>query len=267
MSKIKRLYFDLETSKMLFWAWDTGKTYLGYHQIIEPKKIISFHWNWEGEDKVNNVHWGLNKQCDKKVVAEIIKQFNKADEIIAHNGDRFDMKIVYGRAMFHNIKLRPKYITRDTMKMVKSVAYLPSYSLKYCCTHFGLPLKLDSGGSATWDEVQFKKDQKALDHLLYYGDGDIVSLKSLFNYIKPFVVNKQHYHIDHVEVGDMKLAPTKFFCPECGTLMKWNKDYTTASGTPKHYMKCRSKECGTYSVISNRDYMNYIKYTAKKNIK
>lgn len=267
MSNIKRLYFDLETSKMTFWAWDTGKTYLRADQILQEKKIISFHWKWEGEKKVNHVHWGLKKQCDKKVVEEIVKQFNKADEIIAHNGDRFDIKIVYGRAMFHQIQLKPKYITRDTYKMVKNKAYLPSYSLKYCCQHFGLPLKLDSGGSATWDQVQFDKSQEALDHLLYYGDGDIISLEALFNHIRGYYVTKQHYHIDHVDVGDMKLAPTKFFCGECGTLTKWNKSYTTTAGTPKHYMKCRNNSCNTYSVISNRDYMNYIKYCSKNNIK
>lgn len=251
----RRLYFDLETSKMLFWAWDTGKTYLRADQIIQEKKIVSFHWKWEGEEEVHHVHWGLHEQCDKKVVQEIAKQFSRATEIVSHNGKRFDMKIVFGRAMFHKIDLLPKYIQRDTYQMVKSVAYLPSYSLKYCCKHFGLPLKLDSGGSATWDKVQFDKDQEALDHLLYYGDGDIISLEALFNHIKPFFFVQQHY------------GEEKYHCPECDLLGEHNKRYTTAAGTVQHYFRCKDKGCNTTWKVNNKVYQDWLQYKIRHGVK
>lgn len=256
----KRLFFDLELSKSIFWAWGTGKQYLGYHQLLEPQKIISFHWNWEGSDKINHVHWGLNKQCDKSVVKEIAKQFNKADEIIAHNGDKFDMKKLFGRAMFHKIELRPKYITRDTMKMVKSCASLPSYSLKFLCKHFDLPLKLDSGGSATWDEVQFKKSKEALDHLLYYGDGDIISLKALFYYIESYVPHKVNYAV--LRGGE------RYECPNCGKLPHYKSMYTTAAGTIQHWMQCSDrKECKTQFKINNKTYMDFLQWKITNGIK
>jgi len=252
----RRLIADFELSKSIFWAWSTGKQYLGYHQLLEPQKMISLHWKWEGEgEEVHHIHWGLKAQDDKRVVKKAIELFDLADEIVMHNGDKFDLKKLYGRAMFHQLPMRPKYITRDTMKMVKSVASLPSYSLKFLCQHFGLPLKLDSGGSATWDKVQFEKSQEALDHLLFYGDGDITSTEHLFNHIKTYCLNKQHY------------GEEKFFCPECNGLGKWNKSYTTASKTHLHYFKCRDKSCSTYWKINNKTYMDFLQYKMVNGIK
>jgi predicted PolB exonuclease-like 3'-5' exonuclease len=258
----KRLYFDLELSKALFWAWGTGKQFLSADQLIEPQKIISLHWSWEDEEEVHNMDWGLDKQCDKAIVKKIIKLFDQADEIVAHNGRKFDLKKVYGRAMFHNVKMASDYHHKmlDTMLMVKSVAYLPSYSLKFCCKHFNLPLKLSSGGSETWDLVQFHKDQKALDHLLHYGDGDIVSMKALFHYIRPYTKHKTHYAVLR---GD-----EKFNCPECGKLSHYKQMRTTAAGTIQHRMQCSDRKgCRTQFTINNKTYMDFLKFKMRYNIK
>ena len=59
---------DLETSMCVGWFWRTGKQFINANQIIEGTKIISAHWSWEGEEEVHHVHWGLKKQCDKKVL-------------------------------------------------------------------------------------------------------------------------------------------------------------------------------------------------------
>lgn len=253
----KRLFYDLETSMLVTWCWRTGKQYVGANQILEHNKIISAHWKWEGEDQVHHIDWGLKKQCDKKIVETLIKEFDKADEIVAHNGDRFDLKWVKSRAIYHELEMRSNYSTIDTLKLAKSNLNLPSYSLKELCKYYGLPQKIDAGGIETWQKIQFEKDQEALDHLLYYGDGDIISLEAVFQKLRPYVKLKSNYATLY--------GNENFFCPECSALPYWNKTYTTLAGTLKHYMKC--KRCNTTFNINNASYQKYFQYKVMNGIK
>ena len=261
--KHKRLHFDLETSQIIFKGWRTGKQYVGGHQILEPTKIISVHWKWEGDSEVQNMDWGLKKQCDKKLLEKFIPIMNQADEIVGHNGDRFDIKWVRTRAMFHGIPMNHTYNSIDTLKLAKKYLNAHSNSLKELCKYFGLELKKDPGGIGTWDAIQFDKSREALDHLLYYGDGDIVSLEALFNKLLPYVKPNLHY-------GVLR-GGSKWSCPHCGgDKIHKNQTYTTAAGTIQHYMRCSNKQCdgfqGTYK-INNKTYQDWLQYKMINNIK
>ena len=255
----KRLFYDIETSKTVFSGWRTGKQFVGAHQIMEHTKIICISWKWESEDKVHNLNWGLKQQCDKKLLEKFIPILESADQSVGHNSDGFDLKWIRSRAMFHDIPMSPYFNTIDTYKIVKSICKLPSYSLANCCNYFSLEAKRDSGGDATWNGVQFEKSQEALDTMLYYCDGDILSLQALYEKIRPYSKAKMHY----AALG----MDEKFFCPECTQLPKWNKTYTTASGTIQHYMKCRGNKCGTAFKINNKTYQDYLQYKMVNGIK
>jgi len=240
----------------LAWVWRTGKQYVGAHQIVEGTKIISAHWGWEGSDEVFNVDWGLKKQCDKKLLKVLIKEMEKADEIIYHNGDRFDLKWVRSRAMFHGLEMLPSYKSIDTYKIAKSYLNLPSYSLKEICKYYGLTSKLDSNGAQTWYDVQFNKSQEALDHLLYYGDGDITSLKEVFYKFNPYIKRSTHYSV--LSGGD------KWECPECtSNQVKVHGNFYTAMGTQQKRMKCKS--CGITYKISMKSFTDYLQWKIKDN--
>ena len=87
---------------------------------------MTVSWKWEGSKKVQHLDWGLKEQCDKKLVEKFIKVLDKADEIVAHNGDRFDIKWIRTRALYHGIEMRDTYTTIDTLKMCKKYLSLPS---------------------------------------------------------------------------------------------------------------------------------------------
>ena len=75
--KIKRLFFDIETSPMVVYSWRVGwKLTIPTDNIIEDWKIICISYKWEGEDKVHSLDWG-NKRCDKKLLKDFIKIANK----------------------------------------------------------------------------------------------------------------------------------------------------------------------------------------------
>lgn len=258
--KKRRLFYDIETSfcKGYFWRPGWNQT-IHPHQVTDHAKIISIHWSWEGESTVHNMDWGLNDQCDKDMLSRFIPILNSADEVITHNGKRFDTPWLRTRSMHHGLPFNHTYNEIDTYKLAKKYLNLPSYSLKECCNYFGLEAKLDPGGHQTWTNIIFHKDKKSLKHLLYYGDGDIKSLKALFYKLRPYVMPNLQYS---VLIGD-----GKFQCPECYELGAWNKKYVTAQGTIQHYMKCKDESCSTYWKISNKTYEDYIKYKMINGIK
>lgn len=258
--KRKRLFYDIETSfcKGHFWRPGWNQT-IHPHQITEYAKIISIHWKWEGHKRVHNLDWGLEEQCDKKLLEKFITELDKADEIVTHNGKSFDTPWIRTRCLYHNIPMRHTYNEIDTYKLCKKYLNLPSNSLAEVCKYYDLPHKLDAGGINTWIDVVYKKDKKALKHLLKYGDGDIISLEAVFKKLRPYIKPNVQYSVLY--------GSTKYHCPECSHLGCWNKTYTTAAGTVQHYMRCRDKDCRTFYKVNNKTYQDYLQYCMINHIK
>lgn len=257
--KKRVLFYDIETSFCKGHFWRPGYNQrIGAEQIIEYAKIISIHWKWSDSNKVYNIDWGLKKQCDKKLLEKFIPEMDKADLIITHNGKRFDTPWIRTRAMLHEIPMRPTYTEVDTYKLAKKYLNLPSYSLKEICKYYGLEAKKDAGGLQTWIDVVFNKDKKALDHLLYYGDGDITSLEAVYNKLSPYVMNTTNFSTLN--------GGSKFCCPSCTSSdIRINKTYTTAAGTKQHYMKCTT--CKQPFKINNKTYMDLLQWRMLNNIR
>ena len=253
-----RLFYDIETSFCKGHFWRPGyKQTITPDQITEYAKIISIHYKFENHDKVHHLHWGLKKQCDRDMIAKFVDIMNEATEIVTHNGKRFDTPWIRTRAIYHNIDMRHTYNEIDTYKLCKKYLNLPSNSLKEACRYFGLPAKRDPGGIETWKNIVFNKDKKALDNLLYYGDGDVLSLQSLYEKLRPYVKHNMNY-ATHDGLG-------KYLCPECGKEAQHKMKYTTAHGTVYHYMRCSDRKvCRTTFKINNKTYQDFLTYKINK---
>jgi len=256
----KILFYDIETSfcKGHFWRPGWNQT-IHPHQITEHAKIISIHWKWQGGE-VKHLHWGLKKQCDKKMLKKFIKELEKADLVCTHNGKKFDTPWLRTRAMYHDLDFPHLLKEVDTYKLAKKYLNLPSYSLKNVCDYYGLEAKKDAGGINTWVDVVYHKSQEALDHLLYYGDGDIYSLESLYNKLRPYIAPEFQFA---VKAGD-----EKFHCPNCGRLPHYKSIFVTAAGTVQHRLQCSDrKECRTQFKVNNATYQKYFQYKVMNGIK
>lgn len=247
---IKRLFFDIETAPMIAYTWRVGwKLNIGTDNIIKDWQIICISYKWEGEDKVHTLDWGKD-MCDKQLLTDFIKIANTADEMVAHNGDRFDIKKIRTRCIFHRIPMFPDYKTLDTLKKAKSGFNFNSNRLDYIAKFLGVGAKLEHEGFNMWVKCM-QGDKEALRAMVEYCEMDIVVLEDVFltmqNYIK---------HNTHAGVINNNL---KYSCPCCGsentTLVKNN---ITAMGTIKRLMEC--SDCGYNYEISNSSYINYLKF-------
>ena len=258
----RRLFYDIETSycEGHFWRPGWNQT-INPGQILKYGQIICISWKWEGDDEIHNLDWGLSKQCDKQLVKRFIKELDKADEIVAHNGDGFDIKWIRTRASFHGIPMRPFYRMIDTYKISKSLfgKAMPSHRLAEIAKYWGLTAKKDPGGMSTWVDIIVHKSREALDKMIWYCDGDITTLEEVYQKMRTYSPAKFHYA---VKAGD-----AKFHCPECARLGRWNKTYTTTAGTVTHFMKCRDTVCGQFYSVNNKTYMDYLQYKMVNHIK
>ena len=246
---IKRLFFDIETSPMIVYSWRVGYNIsLPYDNVIEDWKVICISYKWEHENKVKNLTWDSD-HCDKQMLIDFIKIANEADEIIAHNGDRFDIKKVRTRCIYHRIPMFPKYRTLDTLKKAKGSFTFPNNKLDTIAKYLGVGAKLKHDGFDMWVKC-VEGDKQALKDMVKYCDMDIIVLEDVYlamqNYIKPNT---------HAGVHNGNL---KHSCPTCGndedlTLLK---NDVTQKGTISRVIECES--CGHVYNISNSSYKNYL---------
>lgn len=249
-NSFKRLFFDIETSPNIVYSWRIGYNInLQPHDIIEERRIISIHYSWENEDKVHHLTWDKN-QCDKQMLIDFIKVMNQADEIIAHNGDRFDEKWIRTRCIYHRIPAMPKYKTLDTLKKAKYGFNFNSNKLDYIAKFLGVGAKVQHDGFDMWRKVM-DGDKEALKEMVTYGNGDVVVLKDVYYALQSYI--KQNSHVG-VFNGEMK-----FTCPICGSEdVELYKNEVTEKGTIQRVMYC-SKD-NHYYKISNSAYMNMLKF-------
>ena len=248
--RIKRLFFDIETSPNICYAWRIGYNInLQPHDIIEERKIICISYKWEGEDTIHSLTWDKN-QCDKKMLQEFISVMNKADECIAHNGDRFDIKWIRTRCIYHRIPTFPNYKTLDTLKKAKNGFNFNSNKLDYIAQFLGVGAKVKHRGFDMWKDV-LAGSKEAMNEMVHYCEGDIIVLEDVFSVMQNYIKPNTH--------AGVILGNLKYSCSCCGSEnVSLLRNYVTASGTVKRIMEC--EDCESTNEISNASYMNYLKF-------
>jgi hypothetical protein len=253
---MKRLFFDLETAPNVALVWRTGyKLVVTPESIVHERAIICVSWKWEGKDEIHNLRWDKN-QCDKKLLERFVKELNKADEIIAHNGDRFDVKWVRARCIFHDLDIPNAWTSVDTLKFAKT-ALFNSNKLDYLAKFLKVGGKIETGGYDLWRSIVLDKCNDSLKHMVKYCDNDVLILERVWQKLQKYVPQKTHLAV--LKGGE------KWHCPKCTSEdNKLNRTYTTSAGTIKRAMKCMN--CGGYHTISNSDYTKSIQEKIDKGL-
>lgn len=229
-TKRRRLFFDVESSPNIGFFWQSGfKLQIGPQNIIKERALICICYKWEDEKETHSLNWDA-KQCDKKMLQAFVKVANEADELVGHNGDKFDLAWIRTRCLFHEIEMFPTYTTIDTLKVARSKFKFNSNKLDYIGKFLGIGQKIKTDFSL-WTDIVLKKDKIAMDKMIKYCKMDVVLLEKVFKKLSSHIIAKTHYGV--IFGGD------RGSCPECGsTELVRRGTKVSATGVKKVQYQC-----------------------------
>lgn len=240
---MKRLFFDIEVSPNVGFFWQPGYNItIDYGNIIRERSVICAAYKWEGNDKVYALTWDKD-QNDRYLLETLVTVMNEADEIIAHNGDKFDQSWIRTRCIFHGISMAPNFISIDTLKAARNKFRFNSNRLDYIGKFLGVGAKSDTGGFDLWRKVTLENNKKSLREMVEYCKNDVVLLEKVFKKMNPYIPAKSHISGDNTK------------CPECnsGSFLN-NGTRITASGV--RYQRLQCKKCGKWTKGKVKDEKN-----------
>lgn len=228
----KRLFFDIEVSPNIGVFWEAGfKKNISPESIIKERAIICICYKWEDDEIVQSLHWD-GKQSDKKMLQKFINVANQSDELIGHNGDKFDLAWIRTRCLYHRIDMFPKYVTIDTLKVSRSKFKFNSNKLDYIAKYLNIGGKTHTEFSM-WTDILINKDKEQLTRMIEYCKNDVEILEKVYKELRNHIEPKTHF--------GMIFGTSKMECPECGS-----DEYTMegkiyhAGGSCKQRYKCKT---------------------------
>lgn len=232
----KRLYFDIETSGNIVFSWNVGrKISIDYSNIIKERAIICICYKWEDEKTVHALTWD-SKQNDKKMLEDFTKVIKQADELVGHNGDKYDLAFIRTRCLYHGIEMFPKYQTIDTLKISRSQFRFNSNRLDYIAKFLGIGQKIKTEFNL-WKDIVLHKDKKALEYMVKYCKEDVNLLEQVHKRLRSHHFAKTHYGVLY--------GQDRGTCPECGSDgLQIHRRRTTLTGLKKIQYRCTS--CKTF---------------------
>jgi uncharacterized protein YprB with RNaseH-like and TPR domain len=232
-TKRRRLFFDIETSPNIGLFWEAGyKKNITTDNIIRERAIICICYKWEDEKEVYALQWDA-KQNDKRMLEQFIAVANNANELVGHNGDKFDLAWIRTRCLFHGIDMFPTYQTIDTLKVARSKFRFQSNRLNYIAEFLGLGGKIKTEFNL-WKDILLNKDKVAMEKMIKYCKKDVSLLEEVYKLLGNHIAPKTHYGV--------VFGQDRGSCPECGAgskdLIK-NNTVVTATGLTRIQYKCK----------------------------
>jgi hypothetical protein len=173
-------------------------------------------------------------QNDRELVRHIWEVLDGSDVIIAHNGDRFDLRKINARFVFHGLKPPSPYISIDTLKIARRYFKFDSNKLDLLAEYLGVGKKLPTlGFKKTWLGCM-AGDKTQWGMMRRYNKHDIELLEGVYLKLRPWA--KNHPRLSNFHKGDM--------CPNCqsGNIQYRGFSYTR---TGKRRRYC-CKDCGAW---------------------
>ena len=245
-TKINRLIVDIETSPCVGLFWRPGwKISIPHDNIMQESKIICICYKWEGARKVESLQWDEN-QCDKAMLVEFLEIANSADELIGHNGDKFDFPWIKARCIYHDLEVPPVWKTVDTLVIARRRFKFNSNRLDYLGQHLLGEGKLHTE-FGLWKSILLEKCDKSMKAMVKYCKKDVDLLERVWKRLEP-------YHTPKTHVGCLN-GLDKWTCPYTGsTDVQSRGRVITAAGTVKYRMRSNS---GKWYQISEKAYREY----------
>ena len=227
------LILDIETAPKVAYVWRFFKENIGAKQVREHGHIMSFAAKWLGDDHV--IYQENRTNDDSTIVKSLVKIVDEADIIVAHNGGRFDLPQIMGRALVHGVNPPSPYKIVDTLTVSRKEFGFPSHSLEYLAKVLGCTEKLAHKkfpGFELWLAC-LRGDEEAWEEMKEYNIQDVDTLEEIYLKMLPWM----RYHTN---VGVYQDAE-ETLCPKCGgNHLQWRGYAYTGVGK---YRRFQCQDC------------------------
>lgn len=226
--KPKVLLYDLETAPNLAYVW--GKYEQDVIAYEQEGYMLSWSAKWLDGKQITKGLDDYKCKDDKELVRELYKLISEADIVIAHNGDRFDIRKMNTRFIFHGLQPPEPYKTVDTLKIARRYFAFNSNKLDDLGQFLNLGRKVKHPGFQLWLGCM-NGDKKSWQLMKKYNKQDVLLLERVYLKLLPWITN-------HPNFKDGELD-----CPNCNSTSYQRKGIDFFKGVKSQRYKC--SDCGT----------------------
>lgn len=230
---------DIETSPNLGYTWAKWE-----QNVIEFERewyMLTFSAKWLGEKKI--ITKGLpdyklyktNPEDDKELVKELWSLIDQAEIVIAHNGDKFDIKKMNARFAFHGLNPPTPYKSIDTLKVARRYFSFNSNKLTDLGEYFNLGKKIDTGGFQLWRDCM-RGVKSSWKLMMKYNEQDVILLEKVYLKLRGWMTNSPNLNL---------LSEVLDSCPICGGTHLQKRG--TGMTRIMKYVRYQCQSCGGWS--------------------
>jgi len=228
----KILLVDIETSPFRVWVWHLGKQRISHNSIFKKNGkmenwfVMSWAAKWLFDPEVMSdvvTPTEAKNRDDKRILDSIWMMLDKADIVIAHNGDRFDIRKLNARFIDNGIMPPSPFRTVDTLKVSRREFAFVSHKQDFLTKKFELEQKLSTEFSL-WTDGMLGIPER-LKEMEEYNRHDVMGLEGVYLKYRPYIKN-------HPNIG---VLMDEDVCPNCGSEHLDETDsvyFTTANKFP-----------------------------------
>mgnify|MGYP004417312633 CR=1 FL=1 len=238
--KPKILLWDVETSPLLSYTWGIWEQ--NVIKVHTDWYMLCFSARWLGEKKFYTfalpdfpTEYKKNPESDKALMEKLWDLLDEADMVIAHNGDKFDVRKANTRFIANHIMPPSPYKQIDTLKIAKKYFAFTSNKLADLAEKLGLKRKLETGGFELWLGC-IRGDKKAWAKMKAYNKQDVVVLEEVYERLKGW--HGTHPNVNFITRKSMR-------CKNCGSDDLMKRGYARIATGWKQIYVCNA--CGASS--------------------
>jgi len=216
LEDVNIVLFDIETLPIESYTWGLYKQNISINQIKRDMCLLSYSYKTLHSKYIYGdilTPGEAVKRDDKRIVEGLWQVFDNADVVIAHNGDKFDIRVSNSRFLKHGMRLPSSYRTIDTLKAVRQRFKLTSNKLDYIAQYLEVGRKIDTTFNL-WKGCS-DGDKKSLKQMLKYNKMDVEVLENVYLEIRGYIKN-------HPILGNITDNNN---CPVCGSSRLVNDGY------------------------------------------
>ena len=233
------LLLDIETAPNLGFTW--GKWEQNVIEFKEHWYMLSFSMKWLGERSAHTYAlpdfsgYNASKRDDSKLIKKLHGILDEADVVIAHNGNRFDVRKSNARFIANGLTPPSPYKTIDTLKIARQKFAFDSNKLDDLGKYLGVGRKLPTTHKWQMWLKCMTGEMAAWDKMKKYNTQDVKLLERVYLKLRPWATS----------LPDLTSYSKKNGCPSCESTNLHKRGVNVTKTGSRERLHCQ--DCGAWS--------------------